>query len=237
MRARCALIIPIGPGDHAFCALLLSLKSALPEFELHLACCRSADVEFASVWLAEQGIAASVHVSDASRALQQNYAAERSQADWLWFVHADSGISADVLRQVNFITSQAELNALYYFRLGFDVPSWRMSINKFGVWLRCRLFRLPFGDQAFLMHRDTFNRLGTFPQHFTKGEDHALVWRAKALKITIAMLPAVVRTSARRYQSEGWLRTTVQHLRMTWQQARAMRAWAYASPHDDYKTK
>jgi hypothetical protein len=230
MTARCALIIPVGPDDHAYGELLLSLHTLQSEagarFEVHLACCKTSDVERVNAWLKHHQVDANVHLSATGRALQQNHAAASTDADWLWFVHADSRIDAAVVHQLKWAMQQAQPDAIFYFKLGFSEPDWRMRINEFGVWLRCQLFALPFGDQAFFMQRSTFDKLGKFPQQFAKGEDHALIWRAKALKMRIKQLPATLRTSARRYQTAGWLSTTVAHLGMTWRQAKAMRAWA-----------
>ena len=72
--------------------------------------------------------------------------------------------------------------------------------NKRSQWLR-----LPYGDQALFMRKDTFREAGGFPE-MPIMEDYALVRRlARKGKIRIAHLSA--ETSGRRWQSIGPWRT------------------------------
>ena len=96
-----------------------------------------------------------------------------------------------------------------------------MRINEFGVWLRTRLFRLPFGDQGFLLSRANFVRLGGYDETLPSAEDHALIWRARRAGMAIRAIGATISTSARRYAEFGWGKTTCKHLRLTWRQWRA----------------
>ncbi len=158
-------------------------------------------------------------LSPASRAAQQNLAALFSQQPWLWFLHADSKLTPDCFNAIE----GACPDALNYFRLRFyDGPRW-MRVSEFGVWLRCWLFKLPFGDQGFLLTRNNWLALGTFPEQANGGiggEDIALVRRAREMRMPVSALRAVLGTSARKYVEHGWLRTTLAHLRTTWQQTR-----------------
>jgi hypothetical protein len=165
--------------------------------------------------------------SSASRAAQQNRAAMQSESAWLWFLHADSRLAPNCFAAIE----QARPNALNYFRIRFyDGPVW-MRINEFGVNLRCWLFKLPFGDQGFLLRRASWLALGEFPEQDVPtlgGEDVALVKCARKTRIAIAALPAVIGTSARKYIEQGWLRTTLSHLRATWRQTRENRSAYHA---------
>ena len=108
-----------------------------------------------------------------------------------------------------------------YFDLRFlaDGPA-LMAINSIGAWLRCRLFGLPFGDQGLLVARSLFDHVGGFDTEIPAGEDHALIWRARAAGARIRAVGAPLYTSARKYAQAGWWRTTLRHLIATLRQAR-----------------
>lgn len=157
--------------------------------------------------------------SPAGRARQLNSGAQASQANWLWFLHADSEVTATAIEAMHAFVDANE-DAIGFFRLGFldDGPRW-MFLNAWGAALRSRLFGLPFGDQGLLMQRRTLEALGGFDESVGKGEDHALIWSARAKSIPLRAIKATIRTSARRYAENGWWRTTKAHLGMTCDQA------------------
>lgn len=74
---------------------------------------------------------------------------------------------------------------------------------------------MPFGDQAWLMCRDTFDALGGFDEQFGRGEDLDFIRRARIAGIRLRRQNAVITSSARRYRKHGWLRTTLAHLWLT----------------------
>jgi len=80
-----------------------------------------------------------------------------------------------------------------------------------GANLRSRLFGLPYGDQAFFFRRDLFDALGGFPE-LPIMEDVALMRALARTGERPVLLPERVSTSARRWQAEGLLRTTVRNL-------------------------
>ena len=94
-----------------------------------------------------------------------------------------------------------------------------MHVNALCVWFRCRLFGLPFGDQAFLLGNDVFHMLGGYDAKAEYGEDHLLVWKAKQSGIAVVPIGGSIRTSARKYMENGWFKTTSQHFRMFIKQA------------------
>ena len=74
------------------------------------------------------------------------------------------------------------------------------------VGFRCRLFRLPYGDQALFMSRRVFETIGGFPE-VPIMEDYLLV-RRLAAHGRVAILNQSALISARRWQHLGVLRTT-----------------------------
>lgn len=213
MPSKVAIIIPAGPGDAAWRALLPQLATASAE-EIVLALVDGDE------GLSDSDLKIRVVHSPAGRALQLNVGAKASRAEWLWFLHADSVVPSRTLEAMHAFMSDAP-DAIGYFRLGFinDGPA-LMFLNAWGAALRSRWLGLPFGDQGLLMPRKIFEALGGFDESVEKGEDHALIWAARARGIPLRAIKATLRTSARRYAENGWWRTTMAHLRMTREQAK-----------------
>lgn len=212
MPSNVAIIIPAGPGDTAWRKLLPQLAAAdAREIVLVLT--------DADGGLTGADLNVRVIHSPAGRARQLNAGAHASHAEWLWFLHADSSVSTKTLDAMRGFV-HADQDAIGYFRLGFveDGPRW-MFLNAWGAALRSWLFGLPFGDQGLLLPRRVFEALECFDESVGKGEDHALIWTARAQGIPLRAIKATIRTSARRYAENGWWRTTRTHLGMTREQA------------------
>lgn len=213
MRPSLAIVVPAGPGDRAWEALLPQLDDArMCEVVLVLAQLEDDVVERlpANVTLLR---------SAAGRARQLNAGATRTDADWLWFLHADSRIVASTLDALHRFVD-ADETAIGYFDLRFlhDGPR-LMFLNTLGAHVRSRLLGLPFGDQGLLMPRRVYDAIGGFDEHVGAGEDHAAIWAARALDIPLRALRAPVYTSARKYAQRGWWATTRDHVRATVEQA------------------
>lgn len=213
MSPGLAIIVPAGPGDHAWRGLLPQLDVAdAQEIVLVLAKCENDPVDSlpGNVMLL---------LSTAGRARQLNAGALETCADWLWFLHADSRVVPSTIDALHRFIENGEA-AIGYFDLRFldDGPR-LMFLNTFGAYLRSRWFGLPFGDQGFLMSRRTYNAIGGFDERIASGEDHALVWAARSKGIPLRPTRAPLYTSARKYQRRWWA-TTGEHLRLTLEQAR-----------------
>ena len=90
-------------------------------------------------------------------------------------------------------------------RIDSEEPSLRLV--EWGVGMRSRLFQLPYGDQAIFLTAKVFHELGGFPD-LPIMEDFELVRQLKQ-RGRIAIMPAAVLTSGRRWQKLGVLRTTL----------------------------
>jgi hypothetical protein len=76
--------------------------------------------------------------------------------------------------------------------------------------IRSRLTRIPYGDQAIFMRKDYFEKIGRFKE-MAMMEDVELMRRIKRKRDKICILPEQVTTSARRWQSEGIIYTTLRN--------------------------
>jgi glycosyltransferase involved in cell wall biosynthesis len=209
-----AIVVPVGPGDRAWKTLFPTLQGQ--------AVARAVMV-FAVGDHQRRPLPTprvSVITAPAGRAHQLNVGWQACDAEWVWFLHADSGIDdAGIEAATRFIAGNRD--AIGYFDLAFapDGPA-LMWLNALGARIRSDLLRLPFGDQGLLIERRLLQRLGGFDTALSSGEDHAFVWRARADGITLRRTGASLRTSARKYAEHGWAAITAHHLRLTWLQAR-----------------
>lgn len=215
MGAPLAIVVPLAPGEQAWRGLLPSLLASTVSdvVVVHTHDARPDDLP------GDERRVLRV-ASRQGRAVQLNAGAAATQASWLWFLHADSRLStASFERLARFLATAP--TGIGYFDLRFldDGPG-LVRINEWGARLRSRWLGLPFGDQGFVMRRETFHGLGGFDETLTGGEDHALVWRARRAGVPLEPIRADLWTSARKYHRSGWLRTTLWHLGATVAQAR-----------------
>lgn len=224
VNPRLSVVVPVGPGDGAWRALLPQLAGLPGDAQLRLVACRERDAVH-DVLAATEGLPADRAwlLADRGRATQMNAGARASRGDWLWFLHADSRFD-DTHAALAALQRTASRNpaAIGYFDLRFaaDGPA-ATVVNAAGAWIRSRWLRLPFGDQGLFLARSTFERLGGFDEGLPAAEDHALVWAARRAGVPLCPAGASIRTSARRYAEHGWWRTTARHLALTWRQAQA----------------
>ncbi|WP_310820722.1 hypothetical protein [Stratiformator vulcanicus] len=158
-------------------------------------------------------------VTSPGRAVQQNAAAASSHSTFLLFLHADARLSDDGFERL-LQCLRSDRAAVWYFHLKFaaDGPS-ANRLNAAGANFRSRWLGLPFGDQGLCLSRKSFEQLGRFDETAPYGEDHLLVWSAHRAALPVRAVPSTIETSARRYQDQGWLRTTTRHVSLTIRQA------------------
>lgn len=215
MTTPWSFVVPVGPGDGAWRALLQDLDHAPGDSEVVLV--------FASGHLPTLPPPAPIRCIEApaSRARQLNAGIAAARLPHVCLLHADSRVPAaafDALQRF-----EPDGQELGYFDLRFHDGPRRMALNALGAWVRSRLFGLPFGDQGLCARRTLFDQLGGFDPDIGPGEDHALVWRLRLCGGRLRPLRAAIFTSARRYVEHGWSATTFGFLRLTLDQARRFR--------------
>ena len=158
------------------------------------------------------GLADRVIGGPRGRARQMNTGAAESRGDVLLFLHADTLLP----RQGAKAAVQAITDGAVWGR--FDVV-----IGGGSVWfpligasmnLRSRLTGIATGDQAMFVEREAFERIGGFPDQPLM-EDIALSKALRAISAP-ACLRLKVRTSGRRWQRYGVLRTVLLMWRLRW---------------------
>ncbi len=147
--------------------------------------------------------------SEGTRAKSLNDGASKATRNTLWFIHADSHISTDNIERLN----QSLLKypeALHFFKLKF-AQGGISTLNAYGANIRSTLLGLPYGDQALCISKRQFEGLGGYPEDTKYGEDLLFVRKAKKQNIRLVSVPSFLISSARKYKTQGWLKTTLAH--------------------------
>lgn len=123
-----------------------------------------------------------------------------AKCPWVLVLHADTVLSEGWSEHVMAAFETPE--TARYCDLLFDARGLMPRVVAGWANLRSRHFGLPYGDQGLLVHQTLLERVGGYPP-LPLMEDVAM---ARALKGHLAPLGAVAKTSAERYQREGWVR-------------------------------
>ena len=143
------------------------------------------------------------------RGRQMNVGASNAKGVWLLFLHADTRLPAGWFEELQKISTDASVIG-GSFRFQLDSPSRWARVIEWGVAARVRWFQLPYGDQALFARRDVFVAVGGY-RELPVMEDVDVVRRLRrAGRLRHSPLPAV--TSARRWESDGWVRRSAENL-------------------------
>ncbi len=149
-----------------------------------------------------------VYECSPGRARQMNFGAAKASGEIFLFLHGDTRLPPgyEVEARRIFALPGTILGA---FRLSTPSPSLAMRIIAYCANKRSQWLKLPYGDQALFMEKDTFRGIGGFPE-IPIMEDFALAQRlAKKGRIRLASLHA--ETSARRWAAVGAWRTMLRN--------------------------
>jgi len=143
------------------------------------------------------------------RAIQQNAGANIATGDVLLFLHADcclpeSGLE-DIRRQM--LADDSCVGGC--FRQRIDQPGWLYRWIEFGNFLRAKILKWAYGDQAIFVRTLTWQNIGGFPE-IPLMEDLYLMKRLKK-KGRLICIRAPLVVSARRWKHQGPLRQTLRN--------------------------
>ena len=145
------------------------------------------------------------------RGAQMNAAAQRATSDTLLFLHADSRLDTpDLLYhalQALIAAQQGTEQIAGHFSLRFLRTTSRnnLAYRYLEEKSACNRVNTTNGDQGFLLNRDFFHQLGGFAEDLPFLEDQGLAEKIRTQGRWIT-LPGELKTSARRFESEGFQR-------------------------------
>ncbi len=147
-----------------------------------------------------------VITASGGRSAQMNAAAKIAQGDILLFLHGDSSLPPEFFHLTLQTLKQPGAIA-GAFELAIEGEARCLRWVELLVKMRSHLFSLPYGDQGIFITKQAFAEVGGFPS-LPIMEDFELIQRLKT-KGKIAIAPAAVTTSGRRWQKLGVWKTTL----------------------------
>lgn len=141
------------------------------------------------------------------RAAQMNYGAAHATGQVLYFVHADVRIHPAYVAAIAAAVAAGHEAGCYRFR--FDSAHPLLRLNSYGTRFRGIMSR--GGDQTLFVTRRLFAQLGGFNERFVIMEDFEIIQRIRRVA-SFLIVPQNVIVSARKYETNGWLRVQLANL-------------------------
>ena len=139
-----------------------------------------------------------------NRAAQMNAGANIARGDILLFLHADTRLPSNFV-ELAIETLKPNNIVAGAFELAIDGEDLSLRLIELLVKVRSHLFSLPYGDQAIFISKKAFVDSGGFAD-LPIMEDFEFI---KRIGKGIAIAPATVTTSGRRWQKLGVWKTTL----------------------------
>jgi rSAM/selenodomain-associated transferase 2 len=152
-----------------------------------------------------------VHAGPRGRARQMNHGAGRATGEIFLFLHADCLLPDGAFGQIRLALSVKGV-AAGAFDLRIGARGWAYRLIERAANLRSHLTRTPYGDQGMFLRREVFEELGGFAD-LPLMEDIEIAQRL-VRRGRIVLLPGPVTASARRWEREGLLYTTLRDWRL-----------------------
>lgn len=148
-------------------------------------------------------------IAERGRARQMNCGAALASGNILLFLHADTLLPSKAFSLIREAMSDKRFVA-GAFDLGIDTDRRIFRITEKYVFLRTRLTRVPFGDQAIFIRKDYFDGIGGY-REIPIMEDVGLMKQIRKRGDRICIIPVKVQTSPRRYEQEGIMYATLRN--------------------------
>jgi len=140
------------------------------------------------------------------RAAQMNYGASQAKGDVLLFLHADNVISSDILKTIERkIFKDGYIGGCLTQRI--DNKAFIHRLIEWQGNARARMTREFYGDQGIFVKKDTFLKIGGFPE-VPIMEDVFFTQQLRKMGQTV-VLPDRITVSARRWEKRGVIKTTL----------------------------
>ena len=156
---------------------------------------------------AQQAGATVVVSARTGRADQMNFGASLTTGSVLYFVHADVQIHPDFVADIRRAVANGNDAGCYRFKFASEHPL--LKLNSYGTRFSGIMSR--GGDQTLFITRDLFRRLGGFRERYVVMEDFDIIARIRAVG-RFCIIPKDVIVSARKYETNSWLRVQVANL-------------------------
>ena len=136
------------------------------------------------------------------RAKQMNVGSAVAKGRVLFFLHADTILPPGALEKISDVM-EAPKYVAGAFEIEYDSESPMLGFIAWRSNLRCRVTRIPYGDQGIFIRKAYFERIGGY-REYDFLEDVDLMRRIKRDGGKICILKSQLRVSSRRWEKEGF---------------------------------
>ena len=143
--------------------------------------------------------------SERGRARQSNAGAAAARGDILLFLHADVWLDSGAIKAVETAIAAGYIGGAFKQRIDGDHPLYRLIERTANF--RAKRLRIFYGDGGIFIRRAEFNQIGGFPEIPIMEEVGLSRKLRRCGKVTL--VEPGIRISARRWQKNGILRTTL----------------------------
>ena len=136
----------------------------------------------------------------ASRGTQLKRGAKHSKQEWLFFIHADTKLHIENIREIKCFINKKNIYKVGFFHLKFNNSSvFAYFISKWANF-RSKVLNMPFGDQCLLINRLYYESIGGY-EEIDKMEDMEIM--LKIPNKNKFFLKSYVETSFNKYKNNG----------------------------------
>ena len=199
-----SIIIPTYNEAGNIARLVAELRRYAPQAEILVVDAHSPD---GTAEAARRAGATVLPAPQPGRAAQMNHGATHATGELLYFVHADVSPHPDFVATIGRAVAAGYPAGCYRFR--FDSRHPLLRINSYGTRFAGIMSR--GGDQTLFITRALFERLGGFNEQFVIMEDFEIIQRIRQIA-QFFIAPHAVTVSARKYETNSWLRVQVANL-------------------------
>ncbi len=201
-----SVVIPTLNSDRSLAGTLSALVPAAVEGFVREVIVADGGSSDATATIAD-GAGVSFISGERSRGAQLSAGARAARFPWLLFLHADTVLDDGWMREasgfMHAVDTGSRSPAAAVFRFKLDDGGMAPRSLEMLVQARCRLLRLPYGDQGLLISRALYNEIGGF-RPLQLMEDVDIIRRLGRRRVVLLKTAAL--TSAQRYRREGYLR-------------------------------
>lgn len=206
-EAKISIIIPVLNEEKTIESVLSKLSNT-PDLEIIIVDGGSVDntIKLAQIFRQNTDVEVQILKTVRGRAHQMNLGAKLATGEILLFLHADTQLPERFEKWVRQVLDEPNVIAgAFELKITASVRGLRWVEQ--GVKWRSHFLQMPYGDQAIFLQASTFGDVGGF-RELPLMEDFELVNQLRR-RGKIALVPAAVTTSGRRWQKLGVLRTTL----------------------------
>jgi rSAM/selenodomain-associated transferase 2 len=196
-----SVIIPTLNEEHCIAGCIEDLLREECGFEIVVVDGGSVD---GTAELAERYPGVTVIRSPKGRGLQMDLGAASASGEVLLFLHADTLLERGWASAISSVMEDTDASG-GAFSFNINAQDWKYRLVEKWVAMRCKYFRLPYGDQAIFAGKNAFELAGGY-RGLPLMEDVDLVKRLKRLG-EFRMLKNKAMTSERRWLKKGVIRT------------------------------